>query len=393
MNIRTMNPRGIFLAVLIAATSWGWPATAAAEEVHVAFGDIATVESLNFLIALERAKERGVDVKVTFFKSEDVAAQAVVSGEADIGVGTPYALIQKVKAPIRIFYQMSALRFFPIVNTEFYKTWKDLDGQEVAVHARGAPDASLAPLISGDAVVARSGLESLVVVRCADLARVSDVTCPLPASLDGPAPHPARELFVVPNRFYPSGFVEPGPEAARLPVQTVFVPTDGTVAAEERVRTLAARSLPSARTVTSGELAARATAEFAWAEFAWGSTVPPAMAFVLLVAACSLTVATVSGLMERRRPFALLRASGVRIGELRRIVLLETGVPLVLTALGGVGTAMLVMFVSAPREDWEVPDVRFFAGLGIGVLAALAVSALALPLLDVATRHDSARFE
>ena len=70
-------------------------------------------------IALERAKERGVDVTVTFFKSEDVASQAVVGGEADIGVGTPYALIQKVKAPIRLFYQMSALRFFPIVNTEF----------------------------------------------------------------------------------------------------------------------------------------------------------------------------------------------------------------------------------------------------------------------------------
>ena len=75
--------------------------------MHVAFGDIATVESLNFLIALERAKERGVDVEVTFFKSEDIAAQAVVGGQADIGVGTPYALIQKVKAPIRMFYQMS----------------------------------------------------------------------------------------------------------------------------------------------------------------------------------------------------------------------------------------------------------------------------------------------
>src|SRR5687768_2563643 len=138
MNIRIKNPRGLLMAGLIAVTTLGWSSASSAEEMHVAFGDIATVESLNFLIALERAKERGVDIKVTFFKSEDVAAQAVVSGEADIGVGTPYALIQKVKAPIRLFYQMSALRFFPIVNTEYYKTWKDLDGQEVAVHARGS---------------------------------------------------------------------------------------------------------------------------------------------------------------------------------------------------------------------------------------------------------------
>jgi hypothetical protein len=259
----------------------------------------------------------------------------------------------------------------------------------VAVHALGAPEAALAPLMSSDAVVARSGPGGLVVVRCADLARVSDPTCPLPASLDGPDPQPATELFVVPNLFGPAGFTEPGPEAARLPVQTVFVPTDGTLAAEERVRTLAAIAVPSARTVTSGDLAARTTAELAWV----GAVLPPAMAFVLLVAACSLTVATVSGLMERRRPFALLRASGVRLGELRRIVLLETGLPVVITALGGVGTSMLVTYMITPREEWGWPDASFFAGLGLGVLAALAVSALALPLMDVATRHDSARFE
>jgi hypothetical protein len=40
-----------------------------------------------------------------------------------------------------------------------------------------------------------------------------------------------------------------------------------------------------------------------------------------------------------------------------------------------------------------LPDASFFAGLGLAVAAALAVSSLALPLMDVATRHDSARFE
>jgi hypothetical protein len=264
-----------------------------------------------------------------------------------------------------------------------------LDHGVVAVHALGAPEASLAPLMSSDAVVARSGPGQLVEVRCADLARVSDLTCPLPASLDGPDPQPATELFVVPNLFGPAGFTEPGPEAASRPVQTVFVPTDGTLAAEERVRTLAAIAVPSARTETDDELAARTTMEFAWVD----GVLPPAMAFVLLVAACSLTVATVSGLMERRRPFALLRASGVRLGELRRIVLLETGLPLVITALGGMGTSMLVTYMITPGEQWGLPDARFFAGAGLALVAALAVSSLALPLMDAATRHDSARFE
>ncbi|BCJ90520.1 nitrate ABC transporter substrate-binding protein [Terrihabitans soli] len=128
-------------ARLTAAAALFWTFTApasAADKIRVAFGDIASVESLNLLIAFERAKERGVDVEATFFKSEDLAAQAVVGGQADVGIGTPYALIQKVKAPIRLFYQVSNLRFYPVVNTEFYKDWKDLDGQEFAVHSRGS---------------------------------------------------------------------------------------------------------------------------------------------------------------------------------------------------------------------------------------------------------------
>ena len=110
----------------------------AAEIVRIAFGDIATVETLNFLTAIERAKEGGLDVETTFFKSEDIAAQAVVSGQADIGVGTPYALLQKVRAPVRMFFQMSTLQFYPVVDAEAYQDWKDLDGEEIAVHSRGS---------------------------------------------------------------------------------------------------------------------------------------------------------------------------------------------------------------------------------------------------------------
>ncbi|MGI9522486.1 MAG: ABC transporter substrate-binding protein [Hyphomicrobiaceae bacterium] len=104
----------------------------------VAFGDVPGGEMTNFMIAVARAKERGVKVKTVFLKSEDLAAQAVVSGDADIGVGTPYALIQRVKAPIRMFYQLSMLRFYPVVNAEKYKSWKDLNGANVAVHGRGS---------------------------------------------------------------------------------------------------------------------------------------------------------------------------------------------------------------------------------------------------------------
>lgn len=145
-----------FAAVLLLAAALVLPSGVASAQgtIHIAFGDIATVESLHFQIALERARERGVDIEITYFKSEDIASQAVVGGQADVGVGTPYALVQKVRAPIRMFFQMSRLNFYPVVNTEFYQDWKDLDGEEVAVHSRGSGTEAIMKLMAQ-----RNGIE------------------------------------------------------------------------------------------------------------------------------------------------------------------------------------------------------------------------------------------
>ena len=121
-----------------AAALMAGAAQAQNQPMRIAFGDIPSVESLYFLIAVERTKEKGVPVEMSFVKSEDIAAQAVLGGQADIGVGTPYAMLQKVRAPLKLFYQMNTLKFFPVVNTEAYKSWKDLDGQEVTVNSRGS---------------------------------------------------------------------------------------------------------------------------------------------------------------------------------------------------------------------------------------------------------------
>jgi len=106
--------------------------------MSVAFGDVPGGEMVNFMIAVARAEERGVEVKTEFLQSEDLAAQAVISGQADIGVGTPYALIQNSKEPIRLFYQLANLRFYPVVNGEKYQAWTDLGGSDLAVHGRGS---------------------------------------------------------------------------------------------------------------------------------------------------------------------------------------------------------------------------------------------------------------
>jgi NitT/TauT family transport system substrate-binding protein len=134
------------LGGMVMAALGGMPATAQ-EPIRVAMGDVASVETLGLMIAMERAKERGVPMELTFFNEEDIATQAVVGGEADVGVGAPYAFIQNSDAPIRMFFRMSTLLFFPVVNTEVYDSWEDLDGQEVTVHSRGSGTEALMRLM------------------------------------------------------------------------------------------------------------------------------------------------------------------------------------------------------------------------------------------------------
>lgn len=126
---------GMFVAALGAMSA---PSPALAGDMRIAFGDLPGIESLQTLAAIERAKERGVNVELIILNDEDLAAQAIVGGQADVGIGAPYTLIQKAGVPVRLFAQISTLRFFPVVNSEFYKGWKDLDGQEIAVQARGS---------------------------------------------------------------------------------------------------------------------------------------------------------------------------------------------------------------------------------------------------------------
>ncbi|WP_292285950.1 ABC transporter substrate-binding protein [Marivita sp.] len=122
-------------------------ALAQSDPLRVGLGDIASVESLNLLIAMERTKERGVPMEMTFFNSEDVAVQAALSDEVEIGVGAPYAFMANSKAPIRMFYRMSTLLFFPVVNSDVYSDWTDLDGEEVTVHSRGSGTEALMRLM------------------------------------------------------------------------------------------------------------------------------------------------------------------------------------------------------------------------------------------------------
>jgi len=116
-------------------------------KIRVALGDIESVETLALFIAMERVKKRGTDVELIELADEDLANQAVIGGQADVGLGAPYGLIQASKAPLRIFCQLQSLKFFPVVDKAAYPDWQSLDGETLTVHSRGSTSEALAHII------------------------------------------------------------------------------------------------------------------------------------------------------------------------------------------------------------------------------------------------------
>jgi NitT/TauT family transport system substrate-binding protein len=153
MKIDRLKTLTLGAAAFAGALSLGSLDAWAQAKVRVALGDVLSTETLSMVIALERAKEKGVDYQVTHFSKEDLAIQAVLNGQADLGVGTPYAVIQKSKAPLRVLFQGTRLVFFPVADKQ-YKTWKDMNGQPIVFHARATGTEAI-----GNIIAKREGIQ------------------------------------------------------------------------------------------------------------------------------------------------------------------------------------------------------------------------------------------
>ena len=119
---------------------------AQAEKIKIALAEAPSDELAAFFVALDRARANGLDYEWTAFSDEELAIQAVLSGQMDIGFGTPYAAMQRSKAPLRIIFQLSKLKFFPVTTTK-YASLKDLDGEPILLHSRGGGTDSIANVI------------------------------------------------------------------------------------------------------------------------------------------------------------------------------------------------------------------------------------------------------
>ncbi len=184
---------------------------------------------------------------------------------------------------------------------------------------------------------------------------------------------------------------------ADLQLQALLVETNSQ-ATVERVRTFL---VPYLAQTPSGS-APRTFGEEIQARESVGNTLQRlvyiAVALTLLVAGCSLAVTVGGGLVERRRPFTLLRVTGTATATLYRVVLLEAVLPLFAATLVAAATAygMSVLIVArlAPAGTaTPVPGSGYYAIMGAGLAASLAVILATLPLLGRITAPGNVRFE
>ncbi len=122
------------------------------------------------------------------------------------------------------------------------------------------------------------------------------------------------------------------------------------------------------------------------------------VALTLLVAGCSLAVSAGGGLVERKRPFTMLRLSGTPTGTLYRVVLLEAVLPLVAAVAVAAGTAygisLLTIKQMAPAgTPMPLLGHVYYLTTGAGLAASLLVIVATLPLLRRITGLENVRFE
>lgn len=116
----------------------------------------------------------------------------------------------------------------------------------------------------------------------------------------------------------------------------------------------------------------------------------------LFVAVASLIVSTIGGLMERRRSLYTLRLSGMRLAQLKRLVMVESVAPLLTTSILSCGFGVWTGAVFTSTFSTTLKPVltpTYFAIVGIGLAAAVIGIYLILPMVDKLTRAEANQTE
>jgi ABC-type antimicrobial peptide transport system permease subunit len=123
-----------------------------------------------------------------------------------------------------------------------------------------------------------------------------------------------------------------------------------------------------------------------------------AVALTILVAGCSLAVTAGGSVVERKRPFTLLRLAGTPVSTLYRVVIAESMIPLlaasVIAAAVGLGISVPVVKAVLPAGAHDAhPGHLYYLIVAAGLLGSLLLISASLPLLARLSAPRNARFE
>jgi hypothetical protein len=180
-------------------------------------------------------------------------------------------------------------------------------------------------------------------------------------------------------------------DVARIPVDAVVVATNGSANAIERARTRLERVFPFQGTPVAVDAFDPSTARLLTTIQDMTDVVVVAS---LIIAACSLVVSIVAGLGERKRPFSLLRLTGVPTALLHRVVALESALPLLLVAAVSivVGLVSAALYLHSQVDiAFRIPGIAYWGTVVGGLVASLAIVASTFPLLNRMTGPEVAR--
>jgi hypothetical protein len=231
------------------------------------------------------------------------------------------------------------------------------------------------------------------VVSCADLARTPALgRCPSGADTATADPFFGGRESTRATTVWPASAVASNVLAAQ-PVQSMAVSTDGSTRAVELARTAIEHTYPYAYLPeTIAEQSAQNPSTNRDAQYQ--RLVDVILIASLPIAGCSLAVSVAAGLTDRKRPFSLLRLAGAPLGVLRRVVALESVVPMLVIAAVSIAVGFLTagLFLNAQlSESLQPPGASYYVIVVVGLVASLAVIASTLPLLERITGPETAR--
>jgi hypothetical protein len=323
------------------------------------------------------------------FRSISGLALALFVGSVATGVITTYVAERGDGPDTSIVHNLMSVAVWPDQGD------KPLDPAAVPSSLTGSPGIGPVVLVRQNPGLATEPNAWNGAVSCTDLARVPGAGVCVPGAtaagvFPGLVPPYGSDLGTGPGGV-PVWPPAPSDQLDRQPVVGVDVATDGSPAALERARTAIEKAFPDIYgPATEADIRSDTTRLIVQLQRLADIVIIAS----LVIAGCSLAVSITGGLNERKEPFAMLRLAGLRLTELRRVITLESAVPLlavsVLAIAAGFVSAALFL-KSQLGYTLHPPGPGYYVITVAGLAVSLGLIASTMPLLRRLTGPETVR--